>query len=1805
MLDILPGALDNDGISSKILDIIFELHLHKFDDTLEKLELGKPKFLSVISQFVARNERLQMCLPAFPFKSSNKVYKVLGTLPDKAEELALDRLDNMCIRIGEIYTPGATLTIISDGLVYNDLLSVSDRDTWQYGEALRKMSIKKKLANIEFSRIRDLVKFPGPENLNEITYVASATNFRRYLLNEFGNDNIDIDHEIETNADTMLTYLGYRRFLVSDLQYIFPLSEDRSKTNYKKNVKFLAKQMLIRGYAFAGAVKAAYPHHLRLSIHQSTGEHKISLSLLNTKSGFTTPWHCCVAQMPDGEWLSAPKGDFEKDDRLEVVYENGVPSFFREKEVKTAATVVTTQEAGEVSQLAHNRTTQTSPPKTEGPTVVTASTATSPSASISDTQDEKGGALNPFIGSENPVLDPKSDRFNTRTWLESVMNIVNGDSEKYPKRVAGVAYSDLSVHAFGNPTDYQRTFANQVLALVDFTKKIFGIQRQLRVNILRGFEGLVKSGEMLVVLGRPGSGCSTFLKTISGETEGLNLDSESYINYQGVPREVMHKEFRGECIYQAEVDVHFPQLTVGQTLDFAAHARAPRNRMGVDRDTYARHLCDVVMAVFGLSHTVNTMVGNDFVRGVSGGEKKRVSIAEAAIAGAPLQCWDNSTRGLDSATALNFAQTLRLSTELTGSTALVSLYQASQSIYDVFDKVTVLYEGRQIFFGRADVAKNYFVTLGFECLPRQTTADFLTSLTKPDERRVSPEFRGKTPNTPEDFVAAWMQSDERAQLLREIEEFKNQYPVGGAALDEFKQSRQASQAKTQRAKSPFTISLPMQIRLCVRRGYQRLRGDMGILITGVIFNAVMALVIGSVFYNLPNDTGHLYSRGALLFFAILLAAFSSALEILALYAQRPIVEKQSKYAFVHPFAESIASMLCDLPNKLFTTIGFDLALYFMTNLRRTPGHFFVFLLFTFTCTLTMSMYFRSIAALSKTLAQAMAPASVFSLALVIYTGFAIPTKYMRPWFRWLNYLNPVGYAFEALMINEFHGVEIPCSDFVPAGPGYASATPEEKICSTTGASPGADFVDGDVYLDVNFNYHASHLWRNFGIMIALMIFGCGIYLFASEYVKEEKPRGEVLLFRRKGKKLLRQNLDEESHSDGKVLRSRPHAATVDISASAGIQRQTAVVHWNNLNYTIKIKKEQKKLLDDVEGWVKPGTMTALMGVTGAGKTTLLDVLASRATIGVVAGEIMIDGRPRDPGFQRRTGYAQQQDLHLPTSTVREALTFSAVLRQSRDIAHADKVACVDEVIGILEMEAYADAVVGVPGEGLNVEQRKRLTIGVELAARPALLLFLDEPTSGLDSQTAWSIVTLLRKLANNGQAILCTLHQPSAPIFQMFDRLLYLTMGGRTVYFGDVGPSSKTVIEYFESNRARQCRLEENPAEWMLEVIKKTESSEPEVKMDWPQIWSTSAECQAVKSELEHMKATLQGKSAPATDTNALLPYAVPLNTQLWYVIRRGFQQYWRTPTYLYSKVALCLLSALFIGFSFWKTPNSLQGLQNQMFAIFLLLTIFSNFCQQIMPHHITRRALYEARERPSKTYAWQVFIVSDILVEIPWNTLMAVLVFVSWYYPIGLQRNAEFAGQFNERGGLMFLYIFLFMNFAGTFTNMMLAAFDTAEAAGNIGNLFFSLSLIFCGVLATPQALPGFWIFMYRVSPFTYMVSGILSTGLANSYIRCSADELLRFMPPANTTCSTYLDPYIRDNGGYLTPESMDSVSECVFCKGSDTNIFLKSISSDYSDRWRNFGIVWVYVAFNVAAAIGLYWLVRVPKRKKETLKK
>jgi ATP-binding cassette, subfamily G (WHITE), member 2, PDR len=281
--------------------------------------------------------------------------------------------------------------------------------------------------------------------------------------------------------------------------------------------------------------------------------------------------------------------------------------------------------------------------------------------------------------------------------------------------------------------------------------------------------------------------------------------------------------------------------------------------------------------------------------------------------------------------------------------------------------------------------------------------------------------------------------------------------------------------------------------------------------------------------------------------------------------------------------------------------------------------------------------------------------------------------------------------------------------------------------------------------------------------------------------------------------------------------------------------------------------------------------------------------------------MLVNGQSRDASFQQKTGYVQQQDLHLPTSTVREALTFSALLRQPSRFSRQEKIDYVDVVIELLGMEDYADAVIGVPGEGLNVEQRKRLTIGVELAARPQLLLFFDEPTSGLDSQTSWSICNLMEKLTRNGQAILCTIHQPSAMLFQRFDRLLLLSKG-KTIYFGDIGQGSTTLVDYFTRNGAQALPSGSNPAEYMLEVIGAAPGAKTEI--DWPTIWRQSQEYREVQEELTRL-ASSAGSEPGGEDRSVYKEFAASTTEQQRQVIKRVFEQYWRSPGYVYAKVLL------------------------------------------------------------------------------------------------------------------------------------------------------------------------------------------------------------------------------------------------------------------------------------------------------------
>ncbi|SCV01822.1 LAME_0G18734g1_1 [Lachancea meyersii CBS 8951] len=1426
-------------------------------------------------------------------------------------------------------------------------------------------------------------------------------------------------------------------------------------------------------------------------------------------------------------------------------------------------------------------------------------------------------------------LDPNSDEFSSAFWVHNVSQLVARDPDHYKPYSLGCSWRNL--RAYGNATDvaYQSTVANLPLQLAE---TVLRMARKARpedtFDILKPMDGLVKPRELLVVLGRPGSGCSTLLKTVSANTHGFHVDPKSQISYDGLTPKDVARHYRGEVVYNAESDVHFPHLTVFDTLKTVARLSCPSNRIhGVDRETFSTHITEVAMATYGLSHTRNTKVGNELVRGVSGGERKRVSIAEVSICGSKFQCWDNATRGLDSATALEFIRALRTEAKLTHSAAVIAIYQCSQDAYDLFDKVSVLHEGYQIYFGPANQAKQYFETMGYVCPSRQTTADFLTAVTNPAERIVREGCR--PPATAVEMEKYWKQSPDYKRLLGEIDEYAAHEQADN--MRNLAENHVAKQSRRARPKSPYTVSYGLQVKYLLIRNMQRIRSNMGVTVFQVIGNGSMAFILGSMFYKvLKHDTTEgFYSRAGALFFAVLFNAFSCLLEIFALYEARPVSEKHKRYSLYHPSADAMASVISEVPAKLLTSVSFNLALYFLCNFKREAGAFFFYFLMTMVATFLMSHIFRCLGASTKTYAESMVPASVLLLALSIYTGFAIPKTKILGWSKWIWYINPLSYVFESLMVNEFHDRRFDCSAYIPTGPAYESISGTERVCSAVGAVPGQDYVNGETYINVAYGYYHSHKWRGLGIGLAYAIVFLGVYLAVTEFNESAKQRGEILVFPQAiMRRMKKQRHRSEKNNGGGARGSETtgggggggSAADLESSAGvvpvnekklledstdsanstnssmgeAGLTQSEAIYHWRNVCFDVPIKKETRRILDHVDGWVKPGTLTALMGASGAGKTTLLDCLASRVTTGVITGDMFINGFLRDSSFARSIGYCQQQDLHLETSTVRESLRFSAYLRQPSHISKQEKDRYVEEVIRILEMLPYADAVVGVAGEGLNVEQRKRLTIGVELAAKPKLLLFLDEPTSGLDSQTAWSICQLMRKLANHGQAILCTIHQPSALLMQEFDRLLFLQRGGKTVYFGDLGPGCQTMIDYFESHGAHKCPDGANPAEWMLEVIGAAPGTH--ASQNYHDVWRNSDEYRAVQEELEWMERELPKK--PIDTSNEQSEFSTSLFYQYCLVTKRLLEQYWRTPSYLWSKIGLTIISQIFIGFTFFKADSSMQGLQNQMLSIFMFTVIFNPTLQQYLPTFVSQRDLYEARERPSRTFSWLAFILSQISVEIPWNILAGTVGFFVYYFPVGFYNNASFADQLHERGALFWLYATAFYVFTGSMAQLVIASQEVAQSAGQISSLLFTMCLSFCGVMVQPNNMPRFWIFMYRVSPLTYFIDGTLSTGLANADVHCSDYEMVSFTPPQGQTCGQYMQSYISSAGtGYLADP--DATDECRFCSVSSTNDYLKAVSSEYTHRWRNYGIFLAFIMFNFAAAVFFYWLARVPKKR------
>ena len=350
-------------------------------------------------------------------------------------------------------------------------------------------------------------------------------------------------------------------------------------------------------------------------------------------------------------------------------------------------------------------------------------------------------------------------------------------------------------------------------------------------------------------------------------------------------------------------------------------------------------------------------------------------------------CLDNPTSGLDSSTAVEFLQMMRAFTDQSRCATAMSIYQGSDAIVQLFDKVLVINSGRQIFYGPLSQAKAYFEGLGFSCSPTTTTTDFLNSMSADPEVRTVQEFQDShVPQTPADFESAFRSSPHYPLVLETIQKSKSL-------------SVQESHGKT-----VYPLSLVQQIWLCARRQFRVLFTDYQTWRIEMLCIVVQSLVLGTLFRNQTHSTQSLFIFASSLFYSVLVPALQSMAEFQNTFAQRSLVLKHKRYQFYRPLAYAFGLVVTDLAWKI-VVVAYNMPLYWLTNFQRTPSHFFIWFLTVYVEHICLSMFFRAIAILSRSMNKAILPVGIFFNCFVLYTGLYVPAPQMQVWLGWFKYCN--------------------------------------------------------------------------------------------------------------------------------------------------------------------------------------------------------------------------------------------------------------------------------------------------------------------------------------------------------------------------------------------------------------------------------------------------------------------------------------------------------------------------------------------------------------------------------------------------------------------------------------------------------------------------------------------------------------------------------------------------------------------------------------------------------------------------------
>ncbi|KAM0913296.1 hypothetical protein ACQ4PT_012244 [Festuca glaucescens] len=1220
--------------------------------------------------------------------------------------------------------------------------------------------------------------------------------------------------------------------------------------------------------------------------------------------------------------------------------------------------------------------------------------------------------------------------------------------------------------------------------------------RKRPIKIINGASGTIPPSRMTLLLGAPGSGKTTFLKALAGKLDS-SLKLKGKVMYNG--KEVNSSTPQYLRAYVSQYDLHHAEMTVRETIDFSSKmlgtnnefemlGEAIRRKKGVinkvdqDLDSFIKATTfgegsnlttNYIIKILGLSECADTIVGDELIRGISGGQKKRATIGEMLVGLSRCFFMDDISTGLDSATTYEIIKFLQQMAHLMDLTLVISLLQPPPETLELFDDIILLCEGQIVYHGPREKATDFFEIMGFKCPSRKNVADFLQEVTsKMDQKQY------------------WIR-DENKYQYRTIENFAESFRssyLPQLVEDNHCRSNNTGKGKEVKTSASRRISTWNTFKACLSREVLLMKRNSPLHIFKIVQITVLALVISTVYVRTNMNQKSVLDANKYmgsLFIAVVIVNFNGMTEIAMTIKRLPTFYKQRELLGLPGWALLSSAYLISLPISLLETGLWTSLTYYVIGYAPSFLRFIQHFLVLFAMhQMSMGLY-RFLAAIGRTQVMANMLGTAALIAIYIFGGFVISKDSLQPWLRWANWTSPFTYAQNAVALNEFLDERWAIEFY------YANAN-----------------TVGEAILKIRGMLTEWHwYWICVSILFGFSLVFNILTIFALEFMNSPHKHQVNIDAVKKNTECRNQKVGAGNASTGQVV----------------LPFQPLSLVFDHINYFVDMPKEMMKygvaekklqLLQDVCGVFRPGVLTALMGITGAGKTTLLDVLAGRKTGGYIEGTIRIAGYPKkQETFSRISGYCEQSDIHSPNLTVLESLQFSAWLRLPSNVKSCQRDMFIDEVMDLVELTGLKNSMVGLAGAtGLSADQRKRLTIAVELVASPSII-FMDEPTTGLDARAAAIVMRTVRKTVDTGRTVVCTIHQPSIGIFESFDELLLMKRGGQIIYSGSLGPLSSNMIKYFQAiPGVPGIKQGQNPAAWVLDISSHT--TEYEIGVDYAEIYKSSSLYRENMLLIEEL-----GQPASNTEDLHFPPgYWQNLRVQCMACLWKQRCAYWKNSEHNVVRFLNTFAVSIMFGIVFWKIGSTIKQEQDlfNILGIVYGSALFLGFmnCSILQPVVATERVVLY-REKAAGMYSTLAYAIAQVAIEFPYM-LVQVAIFASIVYPmIGFQMTA---GKFFW----FVLYMVLSFMYYTLYGMMTVALTPNIEIAAGLSFVIFIFWNLFSGFIIGRELIPIWWRWVYWANPAAWTVYGLMFSQLGDR------TELIHVAGQPDQTVRQFLEGYL-----------------------------------------------------------------------------